>query len=450
VNFVRDMQVIGTMYSVSAPADWPGKCLLWYAALTPFLWATGLLDPLGSVGIIALYLMRPKGDGHHILPWLWFAVAVAQGFSTVIYWDATDQTYGDLAHMLLSEACSGWVLIGMCIGIGASYKIAEPTLVRAICIKAGWVLVFSAISYVMFAVLGLRTVVLPSLLQLLHPSDAPYARFHFFMRFYGEEDFLGSNDFRLQLFYPWSTALGIAGVLPVLLAWRERSPAWRIVGLLGGIAAVVLSYSRSVFLGVAVVFAVFCFFRMTLRTQIATILAAIIALNAVVLLGVFDPTTFLSDFHNDIDQARAGSSQARNFLYAAEWQGFLRQPWLGQGWFGQNYARWLPAPIGSHSSFYGVLYRGGILTFGAACLAYLATFWSCLTRWAAGSRTAATALAQMFLFGLSAYGENMETLAVPLLFAFIWIGSELSDQVPRHLLSAESTDAGMAGKRRIA
>lgn len=216
------------------------------------------------------------------------------------------------------------------------------------------------------------------------------------MRFFITEEFLGAPRFRLELFYPWPTALGIAGMLPLLLATRDPSRRWRAAGLLGGLTALVLSYSRAVFVGFALILAVSVFLRVPARTRVALIAVAGVAANAA-------------------------------FLH-----GFLQSPWLGHGWFGDTYARWMPLQIGSHSSFYGVLYRGGLVTFSAVCIAYLATCALCAARWATGAKGAARALALMLVYGMVAYGENIETLVLALLVSFVWIGGELAPiPVPR-------------------
>jgi hypothetical protein len=402
------------------------RWIFWYLALTPLWWATGLIVPLGTLGIVWLYVMRPRVDPVvTAVCWLWFSVAAAQSLSAVVNWSFNDESTAELAHSLVSFSLTGWILLGMCFGVGCSYRLATPRLVRGVCFLALWILVFSALGYAAFVIGGDSHLEMPSLLAVAIPPLAEPGKFNFVMRFFLMEDFMGDSMFRLVLFFPWSTGLALAGLLIILLAFQERSSVWRLVALAGGMTGFVLSYSRAVFAASVVAGAVIVALRSGMRTRLWIIVGVGMLANLALLMGL-GPETGLSDIYQAFTQARAGSSEARDELYRAAWRGFMQSPWIGHGWFGQTYARWMPVPIGSHSAFYGVLYQGGVITFSMVCLAYAATLWLCLSRLRSGGQGLPQALALLLVYGITSYGENMENLVPSLLVSFVWIGGEMA------------------------
>jgi hypothetical protein len=81
------------------------RWIFWYLALTPLWWATGLIVPLGTLGIVWLYVMRPRADPVvTAVCWLWFSVAAAQSLSAVVNWSFNDESTAELAHSLCVSA----------------------------------------------------------------------------------------------------------------------------------------------------------------------------------------------------------------------------------------------------------------------------------------------------------------------------------------------------------
>jgi hypothetical protein len=403
----------------------------WYLALTPLWWISGLLVPLGTLGIVWLYAVRPRTDrGVTAVCWLWFAVTAAQSASAGINWSFGDLSSGEFVRSIFSYSSAGWALLGMCIGVGCSYRLATPRLVRAVCLQALWILVTAALGYAVFAVRGDSQLEMPSLMAMALPSLAAPGKLDFVVRFFLSNEFMGDSMFRLVLFFPWSTGLALAGLTIILIAFSERSTLWRTVALVGGTVGFVLSYSRAVFAASVVAATVIVSVRSRPRTILWLVIGAGILADLALLKGL-GPETGFSDVYHAFTQARPGSSEAREELYRATWRGFTQSPWIGHGWFGQTYARWMPVVIGSHSTFYGVLYQGGLTTFSILCVAYAATFFLCLSRLRRnGGHAAPQSLALLIVFGITSYGENMQTLVPSLLVSFVWIGSEMAARAP--------------------
>ena len=134
----------------------------------------------------------------------------------------------------------------------------------------------------------------------------------------------------------------------------------------------------------------------------------------------------VSQFYNSVTNVRQGSSEARQMGYDESWRGFLRSPLIGHGWPGEPLSDTIPMPIGSHSTVYGLLYTGGLVTFIPFCIAMLWTITALF--WRARSRDPETrsALAIAFSLCILSYGEGIYSFAIPALFAFCWMGAALS------------------------
>ncbi len=138
--------------------------------------------------------------------------------------------------------------------------------------------------------------------------------------------------------------LCLSGIL-LLYFWYGREPGWRYLSLAGffaGIVTVVLSDSKSTWMTLFVVSALFVTYltrRMHLGKRIAAVAITVIVLASsyglppvksridIGLAGVGE--YFASEDH--LDDARIGSFGTRMELWRTAWQIFLERPWLGSG-----------------------------------------------------------------------------------------------------------------------
>lgn len=159
------------------------------------------------------------------------------------------------------------------------------------------------------------------------------------------------------------------------------------------------------------------------RLRFASLTAFALVANFAVLVG-FGPVETGRSFYAAVTKPRSGSSLARYVVYELTWRHVLDSPLIGSGWVSGPAARWLPTmPLGSHSSFYGVLYRGGALTFTMLCIPFLASIVSTVPHLQARRQDGMIALAMLLLIGVVAYGETFQLMVLSLLPAFIWLGS---------------------------
>lgn len=400
--------------------------LYWYMALTPLWWATGTLLPLGVLGAVVLFLRRlPREPGLALLVGLWFLVGLVQFAAAVVNYVFAGETGINLLHSAVSPGITGWVLIGVCIGIGGQAGLATPRMARAIGFQALWILVLTAISVVAAYGFGMESLAVPSPLALLLPGDIPLVRYHLTMTFFLHDELLDDRALRLSLFFPWPTALSLAGATALLLGLCAEGPRrWRVAAILGGAAGVWFGYSRSVALSLVLAVGAIALLRLPRPARFATVLLAGLLANAAVVAG-WDPISAVQAAHETFTSMRAGSSFARQLLYDITWTHFLERPIFGYGAYSGPVARWLPVPLGSHSSFYGVLYLGGVATFGMLCLAFAATLLAVALRLGDRRREAPAALAMLLTIGVVGFGENISSIAPSLLASFIWLGGVL-------------------------
>lgn len=405
------------------------RLLFWYMALTPVWWATGLLLPLGLAGMVALFLRRlPREPWLAALTGLWALVSAMQLAAAVVNYVFFGETSISLLHVAISPGNSSWILIGMCIAIGGQPGVSLSLVARAVEMQAMWIIVLALVSLVAAYGLGMDSLSIPSPLALLLPPDMAIVKYNLTMGFFGRDELMGDTALRMSLFFPWPTALSLAGATALLVGLSSDRPAlWRTVSVVGGAAGVWFGYSRSVAVCMALALAGIALLRLPSRARFGVLVVLVVlglAANAAVVAG-FDPITAMEEARTGFTNMRAGSSEARNLLYDITWRHFLERPLFGYGTYSGPVARWLPVPLGSHSSFYGVLHLGGIAIFGALCAAFAATLLATALRLADGPRHATGALAMLVTFGVVGMGENINSIVPSLLSSFVWLGTVL-------------------------
>ena len=194
----------------------------WYLILTPVLWALGLLIPVGFLLILWLVAWRwPDGGLINLVVAAWLLVALTQGAAVVWNWSLTDESVLALPRRLISFAITGWLLLGIIVGVGYAYDLARASLVRPLMILGLYILLFTIISLPLASVFGLESVSFSTPMRMLL-GDSPSADFYTSAMIFHREATLGMNLPRLVLFYPWPTALGLAGIAIFLISFREE------------------------------------------------------------------------------------------------------------------------------------------------------------------------------------------------------------------------------------
>ncbi|WP_051311560.1 capsular biosynthesis protein [Zooshikella ganghwensis] len=218
----------------------------------------------------------------------------------------------------------------------------------------------------------------------------------------------GSGLPRWRLFTPWAPALGFVANIFFLFALQEKNNQWRIIGISASILMILMSQSRlaavtliciaflPIFLRIA--FSIYC-------TLFGAVFSLIFALSGASIID------FGSNFWESFKSARADSTRVRATLAniaIQRWQS--EAPIWGHGIVerGPHLVEYMP--IGSHHSWYGLLFVKGIIGFFALAIPLVFSLFS-LGRKALKHPYIQTGFASSAILMLYTFGENLEILA---------------------------------------
>lgn len=174
--------------------------------------------------------------------------------------------------------------------------------------------------------------------------------------------------FRLEGFFLFATLYGIALVvmMPVVLFLVRYSSHW----LRRAVSGFLLLAAAVNLLGTTArvpILAGMCGWGAYLLSRLSggwKVSVAVAAMTAGVLVAVSPAAALFRDAVEAAAVARGGGSLgSRTDVYIATWEGFTDNPVFG--WGTERDVPGLPYPAGSHSYYFGVLYKHGLLGFGA-------------------------------------------------------------------------------------
>lgn len=401
---------------MAAPAISPStpeeQLVYWGIAGTWGLWLLGALYVSGpAIGwlLIALILVRWSGldpttqRAPQQIPtavWIWVAGMLAMEVALIM--GHLDYNLG-LPQTIKSTIgwMKGWALLAIFPLAGACLRIRPILIYRAVCHLGLQTIVIAPV--LVFAwLVGLPESLYVSPLRLI---GGPGNEF-FEVELYGFN--AGSGTVRWRFFAPWAPAAGLVANIHLVLAVRERSVWWRTAGIVAAIIVCLMCQSRLGLVALGFV-AVATFFLARLHRPwvlgLASLASVVGGLFATWLLDAAD--RILAGFH----AARADSSRVREALgriAVNRWQG--EAPVWGHGIVerGPHLVEYMP--IGSHHSWYGLLFVKGAVGFIALAVPLLWSFVELLAK-AQAARTARAALGITLVLFLYTFGENLEILA---------------------------------------
>ena len=247
-------------------------------------------------------------------------------------------------------------------------------------------------------------------------------------------------DNRLELFAPWSTALGMMGNTYLLLASQESDRQWRTVGIVGSIMMIIFSWSRlavvSLFFVPIAVWFLSNLIRpwMQLGSSVVCFLSGLLFTNIVDLLGIV---------REQIDSLRAdtkSSSNTREEIYQLtlyRWR--TEAPIWGRGVTEDSGPAAIDRyPIASHQTWFHLLYAHGLVGFVAYLIVAVWTLID-LTLKAQSNRLAKVCLGIFLVMMLNTLTDNIQSFAYLywpslLMLGILWRESvEQSQQAPINL-----------------
>ena len=294
----------------------------------------------------------------------------------------------------------GWALLAIFPLLGACLHIRPVILYRAAGLVAAQTLLFLPLM-ILGPNIGLPSILYTSPLQIV---GGPGPEF-FQVQLYGLDSM---GNLRWRFFTPWATAAAVAYGMLFALLLRDRSNVLVILGTIAVLAVAIMCKSRLGFVAIpcALVFA-------ALLSRLTSPRLIFAAGAAVVALGIFGPTIvdWLIEQKDRMEQLRADSTYVRSALADIamhRWE--TEAPIWGHGVVetGPHLVEFMP--IGSHHTWYGLLFTKGIVGFSALLIALAVTLMDLIAR-AQMNTHARSALAFMLLFTFFTLTENVEILA---------------------------------------
>ncbi|MFL6695204.1 MAG: O-antigen ligase family protein, partial [Ramlibacter sp.] len=391
----------------------------------PLLWVLGVLH-IGLAALVAWRAVRdwPRGAVVNAIVALWLATGIMQALSSVL----NGILQWDLARGLrnvLSLTSVGWVMVGLIVAAGATSTLSLRQQSALFSRLAIYTLLIGAGTQAGLSA-GLPLTHFQSPVSWLLGSGE-FSQAFTSIQLSVDEETLGTVVTRLILMYPWAPALGFGSLGLLLISTGTSHPALRAAGIAGGAFGVVFSWSR-----LAIVLAVVCVCALAVMRWPARVrlwLALVLAMAGTAAWVASGQLPLLHEAATAIFEARAGSSEARDLIYAESWRGFLESPWVGWGWVGQSLHPTEYLPIGSHSSVFGTLYTGGLLVFVPFASAMLLTVAALLRSGGASPAERHgrnVALCLQLVMCVSSFYEALYSLALPCWFYFHFIGKALA------------------------
>ena len=402
------------------------RLVFWYLVFIPVLWLLGLQFVFG-VAIIFWLLIQNRSYLHLfdgvVLAWL--MVGLAQATSVLINWSESGADIGNLIHRLLSTTVTGWIFLGILIALGRSYRFASDRIVRGVCVIGLYFLIFGTIAIILSSLMNTGGFSFTTPLGMLFPQDMPFTKNALNIQFFKTDEIFGFAFPRLSLFSPWPVIMGFIGISVFFISLNEKNLIWKIIGTCGGMFALVTSWSRAVM--VAFLVSGLLYGWLKLNSGLRGFLFTLATLIAIPLL-IYNFSLFqqLDSLYDYLMSLRAGSSSARELGMQMSWEGFLASPIFGHGWPGAYIHENIPMPVGSHSTVFGVLYTGGIVTIFFLMVALFYTLGKLYMLAGRHGRIEKSALMAFFILTLLCYGEGIYTFVLPSLFVFCWIGGALA------------------------
>lgn len=431
----------------------PAETIVWHSlTLTWAFYALGALYVVGPVlawvlaglAALSLYLGRAIRDDLRAtgpVPWLiWLWIAGMLVMLVALWVGHLDWGLG-LKKTIKSSIgwAKGWALLALFPLVGAVLPIRRELLIRAQCVLGLWTLAIAPLLLVA-PYIGLPERIFTSPLKAVGGPGPEYFSVYLFTFD------PASWTPRWQFYAPWSPFAALLGVISVLFALEERHRGWMLAGLGAGVLMILASKSRMGLVGL-----VCC----TIAPRLLPLVIkswAWLALSAIAASFATWGTTAIDLGKAGIQgfkSARADSTRVRETLQRIAWERWQTDAkWFGHGTVqpGPHLVEYMP--IGSHHTWYGLLFVKGLVGFLALLVPLVAHIVFVLVD-AAKNPRGRLPLGILMTLVLLSFGENIEIEAYMLWPALILLGChirEVAQESNRNEHAAPKTRATMAPK----
>ena len=315
---------------------------------------------LGGLALAALYLgpaTRSDLRPHRIPPVVWFWVIGMIAILPILWIGHVNWGFGTKTVIRSTIGwAKGWALMALFPLAGAVLPIRREILIRGQCVIGLWVLLLAPIM-ILAPFVGLPSKIFVSPLKAVGGPGPEY----FTVFLYSIDPASGAA--RWQFYAPWAPYAALLGVLMVLFALEEKVVKWKAIGVAAGTLMVLASKSRMGLVGL-----VFC----TIPPSLLPLLGkrwAWFALSGVLVTIGLTMDRLIAAVGSAVDtfkNARAESPRVRATLpRIAEEHWREEAVWFGHGRVapGPHLVEYMP--IGSHHTWYGLLFVKGLTGFFA-------------------------------------------------------------------------------------
>ncbi|MBO9466432.1 O-antigen ligase domain-containing protein [Tropicibacter sp. R15_0] len=390
----------------------PAETLVFYALIAtwPFylLGALYIVGPvlgwtLGGLAVLSLYLgpairadLRATGP----VPFMVWAWILGMAVMLIALWVGHMNWAMGIKTTIKSSIgwAKGWALMALFPLAGAVLPVRRAVLVRAMCIVGAVTLALAPIMLIA-PFIGLPQHIFTSPLKVVGGPGPEY----FSVFLYTIDP--GSGAPRWQFFAPWSPFAALLGVIMVLFALEETDKRWMWAGLLAGVLMILTSKSRMGLVGL-----VFCTSLPRLAPYILRGFAWSVLAGLTTLAGLFAGMLqqVLFNTITAFQTARADSTRVRATLQRIAFERWQQDAiWFGHGRVqpGAHLVEYMP--IGSHHTWYGLLFIKGLVGFFAFAIPFALQFLTTLIS-AIGSPKGALPFGIVLTLFLLSFGENLE------------------------------------------
>ncbi|MBY6137263.1 hypothetical protein KUV61_15610 [Nocardioides marinus] len=409
------------------PAEWMiyrTMALTWpfYAVGALYVVGPVLAWVLGALAVLALYLgpafrsdLRAAGPVP-VLVWAWI---IGMAVMLVALWIGHLDWGLGLKKTIKSSIgwAKGWALLALFPLVGAVLPIRREVLIRGQCVIGAWTL---ALAPLLLAApyLGLPERIFTSPLKAVGGPGPEYFSVYLFT--YDPASWTP----RWQFYAPWSPFAALLGVIMVLFALEEKNRKWMLAGVAAGILMILASKSRMGLVGLVACTVAPRMLPLILRGwawHVTAALTASLAITGGTLAAL--ATDAVAAFKG----ARADSTRVRETLQriaSERWQ--TDAFWFGHGTVqpGSHAVEYMP--IGSHHTWFGLLFVKGVVGF-AAFLVPLVWHIAFVMMDAAKHARGRLPLGILMTMVLLSFGENIEIEAYMLWPGLILLGVHLRE-----------------------
>ena len=309
----------------------------------------------------------------------------------------------------------GWALLALFPLLGTLIHIRPEIITRACCILASQSILFVGVGVVL-ALIGFQGQLYLSPLKVI---GGPISTFE--VNLFGLNPETGRP--RWPFFAPWAPAAGLLSCLFFIICRHEKQAFWRRAGTLGALVMCIFCQSRT---GWAILLLLIpgMFLINQFRKPIFILMFGV-CITSIFVLGE-QIHNRVNQAHQDVKDSRPGSTRVRSSLATIAVQRWESEaPIWGHGVVEKGPKIVEHMPIGSHHSWYGLLFVKGMVGALALAIPMLLTILVLLPASFKSSVAQSGLLIILVILGYSFF-ENLEILAYLFWPALLWLGIVLN------------------------